>query len=201
MNKCSHTTRNKTSPDPFPRHGEAPRLERHDMDVLERLKWRHHRGRMQTCDGAKIGGLQDQMGFKKEDGSYLTTEDFDENWPSNSNGRYKEHGEWAFPVWPTLTLQGSPMTPYIYDSIPSITDISSRIEEAYGLGTEELNRRGALGREYVTSKNIMMTSKMMAENTIDSIENMMKEWKPRKRFSLIEVSQNENVIYPKGIIK
>ena len=47
----------------------------------------------------------------------------------------------------------------------------------------------------------MMTSKMMAENTIDSIENMMKEWKPRKRFSLIEVSQNENVIYPKGIIK
>ena len=150
-----------------------------------------------TC----IGGLQDQMGFKKEDGSYLTTEDFDENWPSNSNGRYREHGEWAFPVWPTLTLQGSPMTPYIYDSIPSITDISNRIEEAYGLGTEELNRRGALGREYVTSKNIMMTSKMMAENTIDSIENMMKEWKPRKRFSLIEVSQNENVIYPKGIIK
>jgi len=148
-----------------------------------------------TC----IGGLQDQMGFKKEDGSYLTVKDFNDKWPSNSDGKYKEHGEWAFPVWPTLTLQGSPMTPYIYDSIPSITDISQRIKEAYELGSEELSRRGKLGREYVTSESIMMTSKMMAQNTIDSIENLFKSWKPRQRFTLVDVL-SEEIKYPDGVI-
>ena len=139
------------------------------------------------------------MGFKKEDGSYLTVKDFNDKWPSNSDGKYKEHGEWAFPVWPTLTLQGSPMTPYIYDSIPSITDISQRIKEAYELGSEELSRRGKLGREYVTSESIMMTSKMMAQNTIDSIENLFKSWKPRQRFTLVDVL-SEEIKYPDGVI-
>ncbi len=56
------------------------------------------------------GGMQDQMRFSKK-GKWI---DFDEKFPSNHNGTIKEHGEWAFPVYPTnrsiqgyLTLQGS----------------------------------------------------------------------------------------------
>jgi len=148
-----------------------------------------------TC----IGGLQDQMGFKKEDGSYLTVKDFSAEWPSNSNGKYKTHGKWAFPLWPNLTLQGSPQTPYIYDSIPSITDITNKIKEAYSLGSEELNSRGEEGRQYVTSSEIMMTSTMMGKNTIESIERLFETWKPRNRFELIDVLE-EKIEYPAGII-
>ena len=146
-----------------------------------------------------IGGLQDQMGFKKEDGSYLKVEDFSETWPSNSDGRYKSHGEWAFPIWPTLTLQGSPQTPYIYDSITSIKDIANRIKEAHKLGLEELERRGRLGREYVTSDEIMMTSKHMGQNTINSIEKLFETWKPKRRFKLFKTNQPA-IEYPAGTI-
>ena len=149
-----------------------------------------------TC----IGGLQDQMGFKKEDGSYLTEKDYSADWPSNSDGKYKNHGEWAFPIWPTITLQGSPQTPYIYDSIPSIKDIASRIKEAYNLKGEELTKRGIAGRNFVTSKNSMMTAKFMGENTIKSIDNLFDNWKPRKRYSVIDLINEPEIKYPSGLI-
>ena len=41
------------------------------------------------------GGLQDQCGFRKEDGSLLVKEDYTTEWGSNHDGRYKEHGEWV----------------------------------------------------------------------------------------------------------
>ena len=76
-----------------------------------------------------IGGLQDQIGIKNEDGEYLTKDDYTADWPSNSNGRYKDHGEWAFPVWPQINLQGSVPTPYIFDSRCDIRDVSKKINE------------------------------------------------------------------------
>ncbi|MAG27009.1 hypothetical protein CMI47_15835 [Candidatus Pacearchaeota archaeon] len=146
-----------------------------------------------------IGGLQDQMGFKKEDGSYLTVKDYSAEWPSNSDGRYKDHGDWAFPIWPTLTLQGSPPTPYIYDSIVSIYDIRDKLSEAYNLGEEELNRRGMLGREFVTSEHSMMTAKRMGEEFVKSADKLFDNWKPRKRFSLFK-TDDLDLKYPDGII-
>jgi glycosyltransferase involved in cell wall biosynthesis len=145
-----------------------------------------------------IGGLQDQMGFKKEDGSYLTVKDFSDTWPSNSNGRYKKHGEWAFPLWPLLTLQGSPTTPYIYDSIPSVKDISLQMKNIYNIDDEELNRIGELGRQFVMGDG-MMTAKHMGELTIQSIDKLFDTWKPRKRFTLLETDTVEKK-YPSGII-
>ena len=64
------------------------------------------------------GGLQDQCGFRK-DGKLLTAEDYVEIGSLHQWRKWKgklEHGEWVKPVWPTnLSLQGSPVTPYIYD--------------------------------------------------------------------------------------
>ena len=49
------------------------------------------------------GGMQDQMRFSKK-GKWI---DFDADFPSNHNGTIKEHGEWAFPVYPTnRSIQG-----------------------------------------------------------------------------------------------
>ena len=146
-----------------------------------------------------IGGLQDQMGFKNEEGEYLTVEDFSAEWPSNSDGKYKTHGEWAFPVWPVHTLQGSPPTPYIYDSIVKIQDIRDRMVETFNLGTDDLEERGKLGREYVTDPKIAMTAKAMGEGFVSQVNNMLKTWKPRKRFTLID-TKIEKPEYPAGII-
>jgi len=147
-----------------------------------------------------IGGLQDQMGFTKEDGSYLTEKDYTAKWPSNSNGKYKNHGEWAFPMWPTLTLQGSPPTPYIYDSIIDIKHIKDRMKEVYELGELELERRGKLGREYVESDEIKMTAKQMGNSFISQLENMLSTWKPRDKFTIIDMNNKQKIKYPDGII-
>jgi len=47
------------------------------------------------------GGLQDQMGFRDDDGN-LISEDvhFNADWGTNADGKYRNHGEWAVPVFP-----------------------------------------------------------------------------------------------------
>ena len=74
-------------------------------------------------------GLQDQCGFKKEDGSYLTKDDYVTTWGSNHDGKYKECGEWVFPVFPSnRSLQGSIPTPYIFDDRASFEDVAVKME-------------------------------------------------------------------------
>ena len=61
------------------------------------------------------GGLQDQCGFRDDKGNLLTAEDYIEL-GSNHRGKYKTHGEWVKPVFPSsISLQGSVPTPYIWD--------------------------------------------------------------------------------------
>jgi glycosyltransferase involved in cell wall biosynthesis len=63
--------------------------------------------------GNVTGGMQDQMGFEDEFGNWYTPSP---EIPSNHTGRYKNHGCWAFPVYPTnRSIQGSPKTPFIWD--------------------------------------------------------------------------------------
>ena len=102
-------------------------------------------------------------------------------------------------MWPTLTLQGSPQTPYIYDSIININDIRDKMLEVYNLGPKDLERRGKLGREYVTSPDIKMTARMMGSSFVDQVENMLESWKPRKRFTMIDTNLEE-ITYPDGIM-
>ena len=78
-----------------------------------------------------IGGLQDQLGLVKNDGTPVVLEDYNTDWPSNSDGKYKNHGEWSYVVWPQHNLQGSPTTPYIYDSNCNIRDVALQIKNAY----------------------------------------------------------------------
>ena len=127
------------------------------------------------------GGLQDQCGFKK-DGEFLTPEDYVEL-GSNHLGTYTEHGECVFPVYPSnRSLQGSPMTPYIWDDRCQPEDATVQLRKLYDLGREERKRLGSLGTEFC--KENQMTSKVMGQNFIDSMNGAFESWKPQPKYRM-----------------
>ena len=130
------------------------------------------------------GGLQDQCGFKKEDGTYLTAKDYVEL-GSNHRGEYKEHGEWVKPVFPSnISLCGSPMTPYIFDDRCSYEDAGDALYEWYKMGSEERKRCGEIGRQWVLGDTARMTGEHLSETFTDAIETTFKNWKPKERYTL-----------------
>ena len=126
------------------------------------------------------GGLQDQCGFRDDGGNFLTPEDYVEL-GTNHRGRYKTHGEWVKPVYPTsISLQGSPMTPYIWDDRCQPEDVAKNLREFYDMGREERKRLGSLGTEFC--KENQMTSKAMGQNFIDSMNGAFENWKPQPKY-------------------
>ena len=132
------------------------------------------------------GGMQDQMRFTDENGKWI---DFTPDFPSNHRGTYKEHGEWAVPVYPSnISLVGSVPTPYIYDDRCAPEDVAKALEEVYNMGKEERGRRGLAAREWVTSDESGMSARQMCENVIDSMDQTFEKFTPRSRFDLIKVT-------------
>jgi hypothetical protein len=132
------------------------------------------------------GGLQDQMGFKDEKGNYLDPEiHYNNEWGSNADGRYKEHGEWVIPIFPNnRSLIGSPVTPYIFDDRCDWNEAAVALRTIYDMPIEERERRGKLGREWAMSRDIGMTAENMSKNFIDGINTVFEKWKPRARFGI-----------------
>jgi glycosyltransferase involved in cell wall biosynthesis len=133
------------------------------------------------------GGLQDQCGFVNHEGEYLDPErDFTYEWGSNADGRFRKHGDWAFPVFPvSRSLQGSPLTPYIFDDRASWKEAGERLLEVYNLGREERKRRGELGRQYALGPG-QFTAERMCELFIQDMERAWENWTPRERFTLVK---------------
>ena len=142
-----------------------------------------------------LGGLQDQMGFKVN-GEELNVKHLTDKIPSNSTGDLStEHGSWTLPLWPQLNLQGSPMTPYIYDSRSSISQIKNALEVWYNRGNEDRKKRGLEGRKWAIENKF--TKKGMCDALINSLETCMENFKPSKRYTLTKVGEM-NIKYPKG---
>jgi len=130
------------------------------------------------------GGLQDQCGFEKEDGTYLTEEDYVKI-GSNHRGKYKEHGEWVKPIFPSnISLAGSPMTPYIFDDRCQYEDAGEALLEWYKAGPEERERCGEIGRQWVLSDTAKMTSEHMSNGFIESMDSAFDKWTPREKYTL-----------------
>ena len=130
------------------------------------------------------GGLQDQCGFKNEDGSYLTHNDY-VKLGSNHRGDYREHGEWVKPVFPSnISLQGSPMTPYIFDDRCSYEDAGKALLSWYDMGVSGREKCGDKGLEFVKDKNVGMDAKDMGKNFIKCIDNTFMNWKPKQKYIL-----------------
>jgi len=94
-------------------------------------------------------------------------------------------------------LQGSPMTPYIYDSRADITDIAKQLKNIHSLGKEELDRRGLVGREWAITNGF--TRKGMCAEFLKSVQGIFNSWTPRERFTLLNTNE-PNIKYPDGII-
>jgi len=137
------------------------------------------------------GGLQDQCGFKLK-GKHVTHEDYTEIHSFHDDRKWKDnpdltHGEWVKPVWPSnRALMGSIPTPYIFDDRCRFDDAAERIKEWYDMSKEERDACGLNGHEYVMSKEVMMSTKAMAQNFIDHMDNAFEMWKPRKPFSIFK---------------
>jgi hypothetical protein len=143
------------------------------------------------------GGLQDQMGFKV-DGREFCKEDLTEEIPSNSTGKIsKEYGEWAYPMWPNSSLQGSPPTPYIYDSRPKIQDIIKGLEYWYNMSREERKEKGLVGRNWAIENGF--THKGMCDAMTNGIETCFKNFKPLESYELIDMSKPKPN-YPTGVL-
>ena len=134
------------------------------------------------------GGMQDQMRFVR-DGKWM---EVDADFPSNHNGTYKEHGEWALPVYPTSrSIQGSPITPYIWDDRCTSEDAAARIKEAYEMSKEERTQRGLKGREWAIGDEAGFTGEKMGQRIIQNLDTLFSTWKPRKNYELINTKNTE----------
>jgi hypothetical protein len=143
------------------------------------------------------GGLQDQCGFTKtewskaKDGSmskkvsYLTAEDYAGTWGSNHDGKYQEHGEWVKPVFPaTLSLQGSPLTPYIFDDRCRWDEAADAIRYWYDKGHDGRKKAGEIGRQWLKSEDSNMDAKNMSKLMLEGIETTLNNWKPQPGYTM-----------------
>tara|TARA_R100000900_G_scaffold133738_1_gene110643 strand:- start:635 stop:2074 length:1440 start_codon:yes stop_codon:yes gene_type:complete len=134
------------------------------------------------------GGMQDQMRFEDENGNWFTPSP---DLPSNHTGKYKKHGEWAFPVYPTnRSLQGSPQTPYIWDDRCTAEDACDRIKEVYNLGHDKRVEVGMKGKEWALSDEAGFTSEKMSNRIIEAVDELFDTWEPREKFELINTNAN-----------
>lgn len=143
------------------------------------------------------GGMQDQMRFEDESGDWI---DFSSDWPTNSNGRYKNCGEWAVPMFgKTRSLKGSPQTPYIYATQVDIEDAGLSILKCYNLGREEIQRRGLTGRNWLCSEESRMTAAGMGQNFIDNIGILFNNWEPVSKFDIEKVDDGYTTYNPNAV--
>jgi glycosyltransferase involved in cell wall biosynthesis len=141
------------------------------------------------------GGLQDQCGFVDENDEWIR---FDGNFATNHAGKYKLHGVWVKPVFPSnRSLQGSPQTPYIFDDRAKYEDVADAIAYWYNTPETLRNEMGVAGREWCLKNGL--TAEQMGQKMIHMIDYLFAS-KPilRNRYTLTKVTP---IIYNKtGIV-
>jgi glycosyltransferase involved in cell wall biosynthesis len=127
------------------------------------------------------GGLQDQCGFNYSADDYIKLKTLHDKKIHGST----LHGVWVKPVWPSaININGSPLTPYIYDDRVNNNEVADAITEMYMLGKEKRKENGQVGREWAI-KNL--SSKIMCDTMSEGIETTIKNFTPRERFNLYKV--------------
>ena len=133
------------------------------------------------------GGMQDQMRFETEDGKWFTP---NADVPSNHTGKYKTHGEWAFPVYPTSrSIQGSPTTPYIWDDRCRPEDAKDQIQKLFNMSREERKTLGLKGRNWAISEEAGFTAQQMGGKIIEGLDELFNTWQPREYFEFINTNE------------
>lgn len=127
------------------------------------------------------GGLQDQFGFN------FTADDYIKIGSLHNKKIHGEtpHGEWVVPVWPVAhNLNGSPVTPYIFDDRVNDEDVADAIMTVYEWGRKERKRRGLEGRKFMKEK---LSSKIMCNEMVKGIETAIENFKPIEKYNLYKI--------------
>jgi glycosyltransferase involved in cell wall biosynthesis len=141
------------------------------------------------------GGLQDQCGFQDENGEWIR---FNGEFATNHTGKFKKHGSWAKPVFPTnRSLQGSPATPYIFDDRVSFEDVADAIRYWYDMDPEVRESSGICGRVWCMQYGL--TAESMGNKMIEMFNylfSIKKESRPSYTLHRVE----ERVYERTGIV-
>jgi glycosyltransferase involved in cell wall biosynthesis len=127
------------------------------------------------------GGLQDQCGFN------YTADDYVNIKTLHNKQIHKDtpHGVWVKPIWASaININGSPLTPYIYDDRVNDEEVADAITEMYLLGKEKRKENGQVGREWAINN---LSSKVMCDAMSEGIQKTIKNFTPRERFNLYKV--------------
>lgn len=147
--------------------------------------------------GAVTGGIQDQARFSDDDENWVN---FSDRFMSNSLAFTNHHGRWFYTVYPSnLSLQGSPLTPYIMDERCSPMEVADVIYQLYKTSPEYRKEYGLLGRQWVTSDESGMSSKNMCDNIMKSIDHVLENWEGREPYEIITIDKSrkkKQVKYP-----
>tara|TARA_R110002050_G_scaffold67400_1_gene145833 strand:+ start:41 stop:1498 length:1458 start_codon:yes stop_codon:yes gene_type:complete len=144
------------------------------------------------------GGLQDGCRFEDENGEWI---EFSTEFGSNHNGTYHKHGEWCKPVFPSnRSVQGSPLTPYIFDDRADFVDVATAIKYWYDMGKESRDDCGLAGHKWVNGNESFMSAKGMSEKMQGCIETCFENWTPRKKFTSYKIEQVKRIEQPGVII-
>jgi len=143
------------------------------------------------------GGLQDGCRFEDENGDWI---EFTTDFPSNHNGTFKEHAGWVKPVFPSnRSIQGSPVTPYIFDDRTDFREVADAIQYWYDMPEEEREHRGELGHDWVCGDESNMSARRMSERFVECMEECFEKWTRRKRFTMYKINQAQQIENP-GVI-
>lgn len=127
------------------------------------------------------GGLQDQIGQTMDDGNPI---EFTYNFGSNQDGKYKRCGVWGHPIWPaTNYIQGSPQTPYIFDSICKWEDVGEALMYWYLTDKETRITYGLEGRRWAMNEG-GINSKNMCDQFIKAMDFTLNNFEPEPEFSI-----------------
>ena len=136
------------------------------------------------------GGLQDQCGFDLE-GEAITAEDYVKIGSLHDRREWSRNellgcGNWVYPVWPSnRSLQGSPMTPFIFDDRCDFMEVAEKLGYAFRAGRDHLEKVGMEGHEWVVTES-GMSSEEMGVSFIKAIDGCFQNWTPRKRFEIYQ---------------
>ena len=141
------------------------------------------------------GGLQDQIGQTDDDGNPVrfTTEQ-----GTNEDGRYRKHGIWAKPIFPSnRSIQGSIPTPFIADSRAKVENVVEAILYWYKISSQERKKAGLEGRRWAMNEGGLNAENMCAQ-LIKGTDLVFKNWKPREKFSIHKPSEFVGNSMPEG---
>ena len=138
------------------------------------------------------GGLQDQCRFEDENGEWIR---FSREFATNHKGKYKKHGVWAQPVFPSnSSLQGSPSTPYIYDDRCRPEDVADAMLKWWQTPDDKRKEYGKAGRKFCLENGL--TSEQMCNKMIEMMDFLLESMPPQRArytFNKVEEIQYKNM--------